>query len=96
MNHVITDKPTSELLGRAELERFMVFTFMLTPDCVVDSKTYGAFQEGWLTGLGLKPHVRLSLVLVPVGIDLENYKKKYFENLDRVINSEFSLFRGFS
>jgi hypothetical protein len=83
---VVTDRPTQEILNRAHKQNLMVFTFIHKPNSVIDYKTAQAFQEGWLMGLELKPDHRLALILVPINLDLEEFKLHYLERLEESVS----------
>lgn len=82
-NTMIRKRPTQGEMDIIESCRGMMFSFMHYPDCVYDIPTSKAFVEGWLAGLGLKASPRLALVMVPPGLDLEEYQELYLEQLEK-------------
>ena len=90
---LVRERPTPGEMEIIEQIKGMMFSFIYKPDSIVDSSTSKAFLEGWLTGLGLKASPRLVLVLVPPGLDMESFKQRYFEELDKSVNSSWPLTR---
>lgn len=89
--YVVEQFPTKQLLEDAKKERFMVFTFIVKPDSIIDQQTSRAYQEGWLAGLGLKPSPYLALVIVPKNVDFEIAKEHYLKTLVEMSVPNFKL-----
>jgi hypothetical protein len=88
---VVTNTPTQEIMDKAKKENQMVFTFIHQPESVVDMATSKAFQDGWLTALGLAPNHRLALITIPRELDLASATEAYLNQLEKATIPTFKM-----